>query len=258
MSNPLLIIAILPTIVLGWFIYKKDKFGKESYALLIKLFIGGIGATILTLIISAVLEGFFPVLKNSSYKNETELVLGIFGSVALVEEFSKWYFLKKITWKNKEFDHIYDAIVYAVFASLGFATLENIMYVITYNSLQTAIIRALVSVPGHVFDAIIMGTFYGEARKKKLDKKYNAMCINLILSILMPALAHGFFDYLLFLGTSKATIIFYVYVGILYIVSFITVNKVAKIQYNFEDLICPNCGNVSKEDFCTSCGNRLK
>lgn len=258
MNNLLLILAVLPSIVLGWFIYKKDKFGKEPVELLIKLFIGGVGAIALTLIFSKFAVGISPLLDSSKSKNEIELIWGVFIGIALIEEFSKWFFLKTRTWKHKEFDHIYDAIVYAVFVTLGFATLENIMYIFDSKSLQIAILRAVVSVPGHVFDAILMGAFYGEAKRNKVNKNNSKVMINLFLSILIPTICHGYFDYLLYLKSPRALFLFFPYVGILYVICFIVVSKIAKTQYNFEDLICPKCNIASKYEYCKTCGSRLK
>lgn len=254
----LLVAALIPSIALGCFIYSKDKMGREPVSLLIKLFLGGIGSIVLTLIISTILGFIFPAFMNDTYTNEWEMFIGVVFGVGLVEEFSKWTYLNLISWKNKEFDHIFDAIVYAVFVTLGFATLENILYVFQYGSIGTAIIRAVVSVPGHVFDAIIMGAFYGEAKQAQLNNNKNGVRINLLLSIIMPMMAHGLFDYLIFLNTSATTIIFYIYVAILYIVCFITVNKVSKNRLNFLDKVCPNCGGVTDGFFCTSCGMRIK
>ncbi|HAB65837.1 MAG TPA: hypothetical protein DCE23_00570 [Firmicutes bacterium] len=260
MDAYLFVLALLPSIVLGWFIYKKDKFGKESKSLLIQLLVGGICSAFLTEVLSSVYDLIFPNLSLTkfSFINEKELVVAVFIGIGFIEEFSKWIFLKNFTWKNKEFDHIYDAIVYAVFVSLGFATLENILYIKGSPSLDLALKRAILSVPGHVFNAIIMGTFYGQAKKNLIEKNRFKMNINLLLSIIMPAIAHGFFDFLLLIGTKKILIIFYSFVAILYIISFITINKVSKIKYNFKDLICPNCGNVDSNDICSVCGNRLK
>ncbi len=253
--NLLIVLAVLPSIVLGIYIYIKDKMGKEPIKLLLKLLFGGVCAIALTLIISEIVGRIIPVFNTGHFKNEFELFLHVFFGIALVEEFSKWYNLKKISWENPEFNHVYDAIVYAVFVTLGFATIENILYVIRYDSLSTAIMRSVVSVPGHVFDAVLMGAFYGEAKQAQLKKNNAAMKFNLAFSLIVPTFAHGFFDYLLFLDTNNATIIFFSLVAFLYVVSFIVVNQISKVKHNFVALTCPRCGSVKEDSrFCTKCG----
>ena len=66
--------------------------------------------------------------------------------VAPAEELGKFIVLRSITWKNKHFNYSYDAIVYAVFVSLGFAALENITYVFG-SGVGTAFLRMFTAVP---------------------------------------------------------------------------------------------------------------
>ena len=106
-----------------------------------------------------------------------------------------------VIWRNKNFNEFFDGIVYAAFISLGFACLENLMYVIgsdTFGSaITTGVMRALLSVPGHFLFAVIMGYFLGMAKFRPDQRsKY------LILSLVCPMLAHGLFDYLLMLSSA--------------------------------------------------------
>ena len=81
-----------------------------------------------------------------------------FVIVAIAEESSKYFFLKKRTWNNPEFNCQYDGVVYAVFVSLGFALWENINYVLSYG-FSTAIVRAITAIPGHACFGVFMGVF---------------------------------------------------------------------------------------------------
>ena len=65
MSNYLLFLAILPSLVLGAYIYKKDTVEKESKSLLIKLIFCGLLATITTLFLTEVSKSIFPVLSKN-------------------------------------------------------------------------------------------------------------------------------------------------------------------------------------------------
>ena len=84
------------------------------------------------------------------------LVLENFLAVALVEEACKRWVVLKFAWRSPAFDYRFDAVVYCVFAALGFAALENILYVAEYG-FAVAVSRALLSVPGHCFFAVYMG-----------------------------------------------------------------------------------------------------
>ena len=278
----LLFLSILPSIALGVMIYKKDIVEKESTGLLFKLFLGGaIGSVILTLLLSTVLEPIIPDLEDSN-NNFIYLAINTFFKVALVEEFSKWIFLKKITWKNKEFNYIYDAIVYAVFVALGFATIENIIYVLgSEGGISIAILRAILSVPGHAFDGVFMGYYYGLAKQAKINDTIKLFKRNMIFSLLIPVVFHFIFDYLLLSENSILLILYLVFIILLYINAFKRINKLSNIterldknddinnnSYNIVEATyqtntinhryCTNCGNLVNGNFCSICGKKVE
>ncbi len=86
-----------------------------------------------------------------------------FFLAAIPEEISKWLVLYWIVWKSREFDEHYDGIIYAVFVSLGFALVENIMYVVN-RGMGVALIRAVLSVPGHGSFGVLMGYYFSLAK----------------------------------------------------------------------------------------------
>lgn len=278
----LLFLSVLPSIALGVMIYKKDIVEKESPGLLFKLFLGGaIGSVILTLLLSTVLEPIIPDLEDSN-NNFIYLAINTFFKVALVEEFSKWIFLKKITWKNKEFNYIYDAIVYAVFVALGFATIENIIYVLgSEGGISIAILRAILSVPGHAFDGVFMGYYYGLAKQAKINDNIKLFKRNMIFSLLIPVVFHFIFDYLLLSENSILLILYLVFIILLYINAFKRINKLSNIterldknddinnnSYNIVEATyqtntinhryCTNCGNLVDGNFCSVCGKKVE
>lgn len=188
-----LIASITPVIIFLYLIYNKDSI-KEPVKLLAKCFFGGFLSIIVTLIIDGIIQITIPepssALGSSLYK--------AFLIAGLPEEFSKFIILYWLVWKSKDFDQHFDGIIYAVFVSMGFALVENIMYVSNYG-LITAIWRGVLSVPGHGFFAVIMGYYFSLARF------HNRNDVNklLLLSLLMPALFHGLFDFTLFYASKN-------------------------------------------------------
>lgn len=251
----LLMLAVLPSIVLGWIIWKNDKVEKEPGGLLVGLFFSGIGSIIVTLLLSPFVY-MLPMCNPETGNTLIELFFGVFIGVALVEEFSKWIFVKLITWKNKEFTHIYDAVVYAVFVSLGFATLENILYVVD-GGLVTALIRAILAVPLHTFCGVFMGYYYGLAKQSEINNRKELVTKNLFLSLLVPVLIHGFYDYCLFTGNPILVVLFYIFVILIYIFAFRRVIKLSKIKVPLKTTYCTKCGQKSTGNFCPNCGNKI-
>lgn len=253
----LLILSVLPVLLIGLFIYKKDK-EKEPTALLTKLFFGGIGACFLTLLITFILKMIFPFLKvETSELNLIQLLLYAFLVVALVEEFSKWFFVYIISYNNKEFDELYDMILYSTFVALGFACFENILYVFQ-GGVITGIVRALLAVPSHACDGVIMGYYLGLSKNDVLNNNGNKHIKYLVLSIIVPTILHGTYDYLLFTGRIIFLIIFFAYVIIVYIFIFKKIKKITLInkKIKYKDNYCPICGHIVESNFCPGCGRK--
>ncbi len=110
----------------------------------------------------------------------------------MVEEFSKYIIVKYYAQRNKEFNEPFDGIVYAVMVSMGFAALENVLYVFQYG-FATGVTRAFTAVPAHATFGILMGYFMGKAKFSK-----NKLQLNL-LGLFAATLFHGAYDFFLFI-----------------------------------------------------------
>ena len=190
----LMLLAVLPAAVLLRMVWRMDAIEKEPSDLLAKLFIGGaltiISAFVLGVFGSGVILSWF-IPGSLVY-----LLLDNFVCTALVEEGGKFFVLKKLTWNHPAFDYTFDAVVYAVTAALGFATLENILYVFE-GGISTAILRAILSVPGHAIDGIYMGSYYGLAKLCDGRGDRQGRGRHLRRALLVPTLMHGFYDFCL-------------------------------------------------------------
>ena len=190
----LLFLAVLPSIVLATYIYRKDKIEKEPAPLLWSLFFMGALTIVSAIVIGALGDFLFEDIADPN--SLAWLAIDNFLLTALVEEGGKYFVLKKRTWKSPEFNYAFDAVVYAVVVSLGFATLENILYVMD-SDLETAIMRALLSVPGHAIDGVFMGCFYGMAKRHDVAGNKRGRKKNLRRALWVPTLIHGFYDFCL-------------------------------------------------------------
>ncbi len=187
----LLIIGVLPVFILAWYVYRKDK-NKEPIGLLLKAFVYGIAVVPTVLLI----HGFTSLIGLYQLVNILPSTRA-FISAALVEEGTKFFFLKRLIWNNKEFDERFDGIVYASILSLGFACVENLMYIFQYVpaeiALTTGIQRGLFAVPAHFLFGVIMGYYFGLARFSTGQRQIVYLCVSLFAAILF----HGFYDYFL-------------------------------------------------------------
>ena len=148
--------------------------------------------------------------------------------VALIEELSKYIVFMKIIWKNDNFDYKYDGIVYAVAASLGFAALENVLYLISFGT-DISLGRALFAIPGHATFGIFMGYFLSRAKKKFCENKDFGTKRLRLKALFVPTIIHGIYDFLLDdLLQEEYFYLFFIFVIILDIVAICTIVRESK------------------------------
>ena len=190
----ILLTALLPIAILVYYIYHKDKKSPEPTVQLIKAFFLGILSIPLSFCMSV------PLGLIGVYPSEATNILGsistAFFGAAVPEEIAKFLMLWLLLRKNPYFDEKMDGIVYAVCVSLGFAAIENIMYLFSNADmyLSVGIARAIFAVPGHFCFGILMGYYYSLAKfYPKTPKK------NKILILVAPIIVHGLYDSILFI-----------------------------------------------------------
>ena len=179
--------AILPAILLWLYIWKKDT-QKEPTSWLVKAVLWGVAIIIPVALLESGIEAML-----FGVGGEPTSLFGTtakaFLVAALPEEAFKLFALWMVLRKNPYFDEHFDGIVYAVCVGLGFAAFENIMYLFAEEDwLSTAIIRALLAVPGHYAFAIMMGYYYSVYHFVDQSPKV-AACV-----LLIPVLGHGVYD----------------------------------------------------------------
>lgn len=190
----LIALAVVPPLILLLITYILDRKEREPFSLLMTIFLLGgasaLPAGIYELIACDILEkAQLPVLVS--------LFIEAFFIVALCEEGFKFFVMHGITWHHPAFNYRFDGIVYCVYSSLGFATIENILYVVQ-DGVQSGIVRAFISVPFHAYFGVVMGIFYGYAKGCSYAKNKKGYIKNTILALLIPIEIHGFYDFCIF------------------------------------------------------------
>lgn len=226
----LLIIAVLPAIVLMFVIYKCDRIEKEPIGLIFAVAGLGIVSCIPTIICELVADiGLQLFLEPRGFIYN---FLHAFFGVALIEEFWKLFMVRVFIWNRKAFNYRFDAIVYCVASSLGFALLENILYVFQ-NGFGTGIMRAVISVPGHCTFAIFMGYFLGNAKLYEVKGNIGKSWLWVFYALLFPTLQHGFFDFCLFMQNGWLVLVFLVFILTCDIVAIVRIARSEKQDVPF-------------------------
>lgn len=209
--------AVLPAVYLMRYIYRQDSIEKEPSYLLWSLVGQGVLAALAAIVLEMVAQTILNVTMDSN--NPKYIYILAFLAVAAIEEGTKFFFLYRRTWRDSNFNFRFDGIVYAVFVSLGFAAFENVKYVFSYG-LSIALPRAILAIPGHMGFAVFMGVFYGRA-KLYSDLGERIGCnLNLIFGYMSAVLLHGVYDSCCMIGTEKSTLVFVLFVIIMYFVVF--------------------------------------
>ncbi len=188
----ILIIAFAPVLIISIYIYYRDKYEKEPIKMLLTAFLLGTAITLPIILVEKILDDYWHTKFETI--NDSVLTKAAYLSfiVAAFTEESFKYIAFFFIWRNKNFNEKFDGIVYAVFISLGFAAVENVLYVIGKGA-ETGILRAFTAVPTHALLGVAMGYYLGEA-KFAVSKRLLFM----ILAIIIPIILHGFYDFILF------------------------------------------------------------
>ncbi len=255
MSWEISAIAFLPALILCVFIYCKDRVEKEPIGLLTGLFFAGAVSyfpafaveRFITGGIDKIFERYISfsadgaVIYESTAADILHKVLCAFVGVALVEVGIKWCILFFGTRNNKNFNYLFDGIVYSAFISLGFAAVENVRYA-WVNGWDTLALRSLSSVPCHLFVGVLMGYYYTVRQAYKNAQKYEKALIDkgfideakinipqskLIISLLLPFILAGTYMFAGTIVSDAVNTVFYFVLFMFYGICFIGVDRIS-------------------------------
>ncbi|WP_053366977.1 glutamic-type intramembrane protease PrsW [Bacillus sp. FJAT-27245] len=174
--------GIAPGLALLSYFYLKDEVESEPIPVVVRAFLFGALLVFPIMFLQHVLH-----TENVLAQNWAQAYL----SSGLFEEFFKWFILYYAIYQHIAFDEPFDGIVYGAAVSLGFASAENILYLVG-NGVEHAIGRALLPVPSHALFGVIMGYYMGKSKFSDIrTSKW------IWLSLLLPIFLHGSYDYIL-------------------------------------------------------------
>jgi RsiW-degrading membrane proteinase PrsW (M82 family) len=203
-------------------------------------------------------EAFFPV----------PALIEAFVFVGLIEELTKFAAVRIKAYRSWHFNEVMDGIVYGVAASLGFATVENILYVLQ-SGLTTAIFRGILSVPNHAVWGGIMGFYLGLAKR---DKTLHGSAGNQIIKgLAIVIVLHGLYDSFALLGNLEWSVLITLFGWGLFLVHMkealgVPAFSSSHLETDSRGLstigirFCSGCGAqlLGPEVFCTYCGSRVE
>ncbi|MCF6464649.1 PrsW family intramembrane metalloprotease [Clostridium sp. Cult2] len=222
MNIRLFVIAITPAIAIIFGIYLSDRHDREPAKLLILTYLLGALAVIPILIVEELFLSF------NIFSGILEAAYTAFIVAGLTEEYFKRLVILKVPYKTKYFNEKLDGIVYGVFSAMGFATVENIVYVVYRyaNNPHVGLYRGVFSVPAHAVFGITMGYYLSLAR---FDTDSRRARKNMRRSLYMPILLHGTFNFILMSNVPQLSLLFVPYVIYIW---WINQRKLSKFIYD--------------------------
>jgi len=183
------LVALAPVLIILIYIYVRDKYEKEPISLLLKSL--GLGALIVipVVFVESLLSAMMPYLSKMGTAFYDAFVVAAF-----TEELFKFAVLFFLIRKSREFNERFDGIVYAVFISLGFAAVENVLYVYE-GGLNVGLLRAFTAVPAHALFGVSMGYYFALS---KFETESTNM--NMFKALAVPIVLHGIYDFILMTG----------------------------------------------------------
>ena len=162
--------TIYPAIAILAWVRNRDQLPEPKDVVVKTAVLGGL-TTIPILVVGMVLSVVLGVSFDDAQPTLRNALLGAFVIAALNEESFKFLVLRGYSARHDAFDEPFDGIVYGVAASIGFAIVENVMYVFSgwsegglADGFIIAGLRALTAIPGHAACGVILGACIGIGR----------------------------------------------------------------------------------------------
>lgn len=252
------VLAFSPGLFWLWLIYVRDKYRPEPIALVIRTFLLGIAVALPVSIVEYIL---YPGSIEKVLEEPTNIVLVVYVSfvvAGLTEELGKYLVVKHTIYKSPYFDEPMDGLIYASAAALGFASLENVSYLLTFGW-KVILVRGPFSTLAHVLFSAMWGYLLG---RKKVRRRggHSLVWLGLVGSMA----AHGFFDFFLLAqnGYEPLALLLFLAAGILFLALLSMADKVSPYRgkVGIPLVICPSCNRRSSyvASYCTQCGASLR
>ena len=178
---------IPPLIAVLVYLYLRYKFSQWSFSLLLKSFLWGMISILLVLVVQI-------IASNLGLDKLTNIRRVLFYSLVIMAffaELGKYTILKGFVYPKPEFKTPVDGIIFGVMISMGFATMNNILYFFNIPDLTVNTANALSAGPANVIFGVIMGFFIGLGKLRKMR------IIDSMTGLAAAVFFHGLYDFCL-------------------------------------------------------------
>lgn len=245
------LLAFTPGMFWLWFFVRKDVYRPEPRRMLAITFLLGMVATVPAGIINTLLLDDAALTDTASLASVASGMLFVVGPT---EEICKFLAVRAYAYRSRYFDEPSDGLVYSVAASLGFASLENVLYILMYSP-AVMLLRAPLSTVAHV----VFGSFWGYALGQQVQEGGGRRWQTPV-GIAAGALAHGLFNVTVFAFWPAGALL--VILGVAWTLGrFTWGQRVSPFRYrrNYPTVDCGVCGQRIRiiSRYCRFCGSAV-
>lgn len=233
----LLFLSIMPGLFFIYWYYSKDIYKKEPWIVIWKSFFWGV-ATVLP---AGLLEASIELPGKDTFVG---MLIENFLVIAFTEELCKYLAIRFYSYRNIHFDEMMDGIVYGVAVSSGFATFENIFYVMEHG-FAVGMVRAVLSVPSHILEGAIIGYWLAKSKFQNVSFIYTSL-----VSLSIVVLGHGFFDFVL--SYKKAEYFYLALIPVLFLGWLLKIYIKSALDYDLKYIHKLEEPNLSNDSFLES------
>jgi RsiW-degrading membrane proteinase PrsW (M82 family) len=194
-----LAISVAPALLFMLLIMRMDRREPEPLGLVLRVI--GLGAC--SAVVASIAENLLGLLPYFHGQGSAANAISSFLQIAPVEEMCKLGVVLAFVWRNPNFNEENDGIVYVGASAIGFALLENILYV-AENGIGTGVLRAISAMPLHVFTAIVLGLHVGRAR---FAAGRGARILLIARGLALAWIFHGLYDTFALSGSAVALLL---------------------------------------------------
>ena len=247
------VLAFAPGLFWLWFFVRGRAYRPKPRRLLAHAFVLG-------MLFTAPAGGLeFALLRGADIRVGGSVATAVAAMLFVVgpaEELSKFMAVRLGPYRSLYFDEPRDGLVYAVAASLGFASLENLVYILSFGP-EVMVGRALISTLAHV----IFGSFWGIALGVQMQRNRRGRGFWLVGGLVVAAVVHGAFNILVLTLSALAilALLLLMGLGLWWTLSrFRWAQRVSpfRLRRNYPRAGCARCGQLNSiaSRFCQSCG----
>lgn len=193
-----LFLSILPSFAWLFFFLKED-INPEPKKMILCVFIGGIFAAIIAVIIQILFKNFFlsPLINNEQITS--------FLCFSFIEEIIKFLVAYFLIRKSRFFDEPIDAMIYMIVVALGFALLENMAIILDISLFSEALTVITFRFVGatllHALSSALVGYYWA---KGLISKNKKVFWPYILKGLILATLLHTAFNYFIIISKDAA------------------------------------------------------